>query len=90
MSHGRIAELRFQRPGYLFDGKLQVGSSMEDALSTFGPFGPATETVTGGKRQFEDRVLYTDMDGRAGYRYYARPPRFRERSFACWVFLAFA
>lgn len=70
MYSGRIGELRFERPGlgYVFDGKLKLGSSLEDALKVLGP---PTETVTGKKCEFKDRVLYQDMNGRTGYGYYS-------------------
>jgi len=70
MYSGRIGELRFERPGlgYVFDGKLKLGSSLEDALKVLGP---PTETVTGEKCGFKNRILYRDIDGRVGYGYYA-------------------
>ncbi len=68
MRDGRIVELRFTRPGYQFESKLQVGSSTDDMLKVLGP---PSQTVTGQKCEFKDRVLYQDMDGREGYGYYA-------------------
>ncbi len=70
MYSSRIGELRFERPGlgYVFDGELKLRSSLEDALKVLGP---PTETVTGEKCGFKNRILYRNIDGRVGYGYYA-------------------
>lgn len=36
MTGQKIIELRYERPGYLFGGKLQVGSTLEDVLRVVG------------------------------------------------------
>jgi hypothetical protein len=53
----RIEELRHHGPGtgYLWRGKLRVGSSLEEAIDVLGP---PKETAEGGKKQFRDGVLY--------------------------------
>ncbi|HUW19201.1 MAG TPA: S8/S53 family peptidase [Sedimentisphaerales bacterium] len=67
----RIEELRHHGPGtgYLWRGKLRVGSSIEEVLEVVGR---PTETVEGGPVGFKDGVLYRDIDGRKGHCYYAR------------------
>lgn len=68
MRDGQIVELRFNQPGYRFEDKLQVESSLDEVFKVLGP--PA-ETVTGKKCEFKNRVLYQDIDGQPGYGYYA-------------------
>lgn len=71
ISGNRIIELRHEGPGtgYVFRGKLQVGSSLEEVLDVVGQ--PA-EIIEGKKNWFKDGVLYKDIDGRQGYCYYGR------------------
>ncbi|MHC4558516.1 MAG: hypothetical protein ACYS80_14570, partial [Planctomycetota bacterium] len=69
MVAGRIDELRHHAPGYVFRGKLRVGSSLEQVLEVIGR---PTETVEGKQNKFKDGVLYKDIDGRKGYCYYSR------------------
>lgn len=65
----KIVELRHHQPGYLYRGKLQVGSSLEEVIAVIGK---PKETVVGERNEFEDGVLYKDIDGRKGYCYYCR------------------
>lgn len=68
MMNGRIVELRHEGPdGYIWQGKLQVGSSLEEVLKVVG--GPE-KTVIGQPNKFEDGVLYKDIDGKEGSCYY--------------------
>ncbi len=71
MNGGRVGELRFGGPGagYAYQGKLRVGSSLEEALAVLGP--PAS-TVEGAQIGGKDGVLYQDVDGKKGYCYYSR------------------
>jgi len=70
MSAGKISELRHEGPdGYLFRGKLRVGSSLEEAITVLGK---PIETVEGQPIEFKDGVLYKDADGRKGHCYYGR------------------
>lgn len=69
MSHGRVHELRHTQPGYTWQGKLQVGSSLEEVLEAVGR---PTETIEGQSCAYKDGVLYKDIDGRKGYCYYSR------------------
>ena len=54
----KIYELRYSRPGYFFEGKLQVGSSLADVLKVVGQ---PKETVDGAPLEFKDGVLYTNI-----------------------------
>ncbi len=68
MMNGRIAELRHEGPdGYIWQGKLRFGSSLEEVLKVAGE---PEKTVTGQPNKFEDGVLYKDIDGKEGYCYY--------------------
>lgn len=69
MNHGKVEELRHSQPGYKFRGKLQVGSSLEQALEVIGK---PKQTVEGQQNDLKDRVLYKDIDSKEGYCYYAR------------------
>ncbi len=64
---GQVHELRFERPGYKYEGKLEVGSPLDDVLKMMGP---PRKTVKGEKIGFENHVLYLDTDGRPGWGYY--------------------
>jgi len=69
MSGGRISELRHEGPdGYLWQGKLQVGSSLKQVLEVIGK---PKQTVEGKRNESKDGVLYKDIDGKEGYCYYA-------------------
>jgi hypothetical protein len=70
MVQGRIMELRFEHNSqYVYQGKLRVGDSIDDALIVMGA---PRETVVGEKLTFRDGVLYRDIDGQNGYGYYHR------------------
>jgi len=68
---GKIVELRFEGVdiGYVFAGKIRIGSSLDEVLNVLGQ---PTNTVTGGKNEFQDNVLYKDVEGRKGFCYYGR------------------
>ncbi|MHC4528141.1 MAG: S8 family serine peptidase [Planctomycetota bacterium] len=71
---GKVSELRFEGPetGYLFAGKLQVGSSLEQVLEVVGQ----PKQIVEGKKPMGgpvgDAVLYKDIEGRKGFCYYSR------------------
>jgi hypothetical protein len=75
-SRGRINELRFEGPdsGYQFEGKLQVGSSLEEVLKVIGTPGEVVEGQAMPKIA-KDGVLYKDIDRKKGYCYYGRADR---------------
>jgi subtilisin family serine protease len=66
MNGGRVEELRFHEPGFVLDGKIQVGSALQDVLDTVGT--PAE--VVEGRNAWQPGILYKDIDGKAGYCYY--------------------
>jgi hypothetical protein len=74
MNGGRVGELRFGGPGagYAYQGKLRMGSSLEEALAVLGR--PAS-TVEGAPIGGTDAVLYKDVGGKKGYCYYSRADR---------------
>ncbi len=69
---GNVEELRSegQGPGFTYQGKLHLGSSLDEVLDALGQ---PTETITGKPLGFDAGVLYKDIDGKTGYDYYARP-----------------
>jgi hypothetical protein len=69
--NSRILELRFaqQDTGYRFEGKLGIGSTLEESLEVLGQ---PEQTVEGQKLEPADKVLYKDIDGQKGYCYYER------------------
>jgi hypothetical protein len=68
MAQGRVMELRFeQNSPYVYQGKLRIGDSIDDALKVMGD---PKETIVGEKLTFKDGVLYRDIDGQKGYGYY--------------------
>jgi hypothetical protein len=70
MVQGKVMELRFeQNSQYVYQGKLRLGDSIDDALKVMGL---PKETVAGEKLTFRDGVLYRDIDGQKGYCYYHR------------------
>jgi hypothetical protein len=71
MNAGRVAELRFTGPGagYAYQGKLRVGSSLEEALNVLGQ---PDNTVEGSQMGWQDCVLYKDVGGRKGDCCYSR------------------
>ncbi len=74
VSHDKVIELRHEGDGtgYAFEGKLKVGSTLDEALKVLGR---PKETLQGEKNRFEDEVLYRDIAGKAGHCYYARADR---------------
>lgn len=71
MNRGRVSELRHTQPGYLFQGKLQVGDSLDKVLEVIGK---PKKTVQGQPKPklFQDGFLYKDIDGKKGYCHYGR------------------
>jgi hypothetical protein len=71
MGGNKIRELRFARQdtGYVYQDKLKIGSSLDEAIELLGK---PTKTVQGKPNKFKDGVLYRDIDGRKGLCYYAR------------------
>ncbi|MHC4442522.1 MAG: M56 family metallopeptidase [Planctomycetota bacterium] len=72
ISNNRIVELRFESPesGYLFRGKLKVGSTLAEVKKVIGE---PEKIITGNKLEFAESALYKDIDGKKGYCYYHRP-----------------
>jgi hypothetical protein len=71
MASGRVDELRFEstEAGYLFRGKIQVGSPLNEVLKVVGqPKG----TVVGKPNEYKDGILYKDINGEKGSCYYGR------------------
>ena len=68
MNGNVVREVRIESNGdYSYEGKIRLGSSLEDAISFFGE---PSETVTGEPVDFsKDRVLYRDIKGETGYCY---------------------
>jgi len=56
MHNGRVEELRFQKPGYVFRDGITVGSTLEETLKVLGP---QTRTIDAGKLRIERGFLYT-------------------------------
>lgn len=71
MNDGRVDELRFESPaaGFVFLGSIIVGSSLDEVLTVVGQ---PTQTIVGQPCQFQDGVLYKDINGTKGYCYYKR------------------
>jgi hypothetical protein len=69
MFNNRINELRFEDndTGYRFEGKLGIGSTLQEALEVLGP---PKSTVENQKNEYADKVLYKDIDGQKGNSYY--------------------
>ena len=66
-----VDEVRFEQGSqdFAFEGRLRIGSSLEDALAVVG----APEfTVDGKLNRFEDKTLYKNIDGSRGIDYYQR------------------
>ncbi len=66
---GRIMELRFEEidSGYVYAGKIKIGSSLDEVIKAIGQ---PKKTIEGKQNDFQDGVLYKDIDGRKGYCYY--------------------
>ncbi len=69
MSRDVVHEIRHHEPGYRFKDKIQVGSPLSEVLEVLSP--PA-RTVEGEKADWEDGVLYKDIEGKQGHHYYSR------------------
>jgi len=78
VERGKIVELRHEgQDGYLFRGKLQIGSSLDEVLDVVGrPAG----VIEKGPNEFKDGILYKDIDGTKGHCYYAR----KDQGFRCF------
>ena len=65
INDGRISELQHTQPGYIWQGKLQVGDSLEKALEVIGQ---PKQTVAGQAKPelFEDCILYKDINSKQG------------------------
>ena len=74
ISGGLVGELRSEEPGpgFTWQSKLRLGSSLEQAQQVMGP---PTETLIGKPLAFNAGVLYKDVEGKPGSCYYARPER---------------
>jgi len=75
MADNKIVELRYNKPGYFFRDKLQVGSTLEDVLEVVGEPKETVEgkKVKGHESEFKAGILYKDLDGKKGDCYYPRP-----------------
>jgi len=69
VSENAVVELRHYQPGYAFQGKLQVGDSLEKAVEVLGE---PEKTVENQPNKFENGVLYKDINGRKGDCYYGQ------------------
>jgi hypothetical protein len=74
IDYNRVDELRFTAPGagFVFAGKLRIGSSLDTALEVLGP---PKRTVVGGEVAYRSGVLYKDIGGKEGHCYYGRRDR---------------
>lgn len=70
ISYHKVQELRFieQDTGYRFEGKLGIGSSLQESLEVLGP---PEHTVQNQGNEQKNRVLYKDIDGKKGTCYYS-------------------
>jgi beta-lactamase regulating signal transducer with metallopeptidase domain len=64
-----IAEIRFEKQdfGYVFRGKIRIGSSLDDVLAVLAK---PREIVVGEPFGWKDGVLYKDAEGQKGSCYY--------------------
>ncbi len=87
ISNNQVIELRHEGPGtgYVWHGKLRVGDSLEQAL---GVISKPTTIIEDQENQFEDGVLYKDINGRKGHCYYARTDQDVRLWFADYKLLA--
>ena len=71
MVDGQIDELRFESltSRYVFLGSISVGTPLSHVLSVVGE---PIQTVVGQPCEWEDGVLYKDIDGELGFCYYRR------------------
>jgi hypothetical protein len=68
IAQDRIDRVTIQAPGYLFRGKIQVGSTVEEVLGMVGPVGKTVEGARGQdvSTSQEDNILYRDISGVKG------------------------
>ena len=71
VSHSLVVELRSEGNGrgFIWQGGLRLGSSLDEALQVLGP---PSSSVVGKPLDFTDGVLYKDIEGQRGNGYYAR------------------
>ena len=71
MSDHRVIELRNGESGkkFLWNGKLKVGYALTKVLEEIGK---PIKTIEGQENQYEDGVLYKDIEGKKGHCYYER------------------
>ena len=71
VSHSLLVELRSEGNGrgFIWQGGLRLGSSLDEALQVLGP---PSSSVVGKPLDFTDGVLYKDIEGQRGNGYYAR------------------
>jgi hypothetical protein len=71
VSHSLVVELRSEGNGrgFIWQGGLRLGSSLDEALQALGP---PSSSVAGKPLDFADGVLYKDIKGQRGDGYYAR------------------
>jgi hypothetical protein len=71
VSHSLVVELRSEGNGrgFIWQGGLRLGSSLDEALQVLGP---PSSSVAGKPLDFTDGVLYKDIEGQRGNGYYAR------------------
>jgi serine protease AprX len=73
LADGRVVELRHEGDdGYLFAGKLKVGSTLDEVLAVLGQ---PRKTIVGEAFGWQDDILYKDAEGKKGYCYYAKGSR---------------
>ena len=70
MRDNEIVEIRHERGfPYVFRDKLGYGATLDEAFEVVGH---PKKTIEGEKNQFEEGVLYKDINGNKGHCYYAR------------------
>jgi beta-lactamase regulating signal transducer with metallopeptidase domain len=69
LKNDRIMEIRHgDGSQYAYGGTLRIGATVQEALELLGQ----PDEVVRGKNEYEDRVLYRDIDGKQGHCYYRR------------------
>ncbi len=69
ISGNKVEELRFMDDSYIFHDSIHVGLRLDEVL---GFLGQPSNVVQKKANQFQDGILYMDIDGNEGYCYYAR------------------
>lgn len=72
-----LIEKRFEKPSsepskYFYKGKISLDSTLEDVISFMGN---PVRTVNGEKNNWENNVLYKNIDGREGFCYISYPDK---------------